>query len=135
MFDLRNNFELIRGFVFSILFFTFLFLNSCVINTIEYIPSEGVAGLTVPLSFNWSNLKNVYVKVAPSYEYNAQYNCIIEIFNGNPLIDTAATLLSVGVANKNIIYNAKITVPASTGTYYKTPGNMIWGLLILRLTI
>ncbi len=93
-------------------------LTSCVRNTIEYVAPEGVAGLNVPLDFNWSALKDVEINVIPFDEYNGQYKYVIEIFNGNPVIDSSATLLSAGVANINMSYRVKISVPSATETVY-----------------
>lgn len=97
-------------FPFILLSFSLLF-SSCVRNTIEYEVPEGIAGLTVPADFNWSNVNTVELTVVPSDVYNGEYYYVIEVFDGNPVIDTAAVLLSKGVAKKKMNFVANIDVP------------------------
>lgn len=118
MYILLKLFKYHYGIFSTVMLLLMMCMTSCVRNTIEYVPPEGVAGLNVPLNFNWSNLKEVEVNVIPFDEYNGQYKYVIEIFNGNPVIDSTATLLSAGVANINMSYRTKLSVPSATETLY-----------------
>jgi len=103
--------RLFFGFLPFILLSLSVLFSSCVRNTIEYEVPEGIAGLTIPIDFNWSNMSNVELTVIPSDEYNGDYYYVIEIFDGNPVIDTTAVLLSKGVAKKNMDFVTNIAVP------------------------
>lgn len=105
------------------LFFVFFItlaaiFSSCVRNTIEYEVPEGVAGLNIPSDFNWSNVNSVELTVIPSDVYNGDYFYVIEVFDGNPVIDSSAVLLAKGVAKKNHNYIAKFVAPVSSDRIY-----------------
>lgn len=105
------------------LFFVFFItlaaiFSSCVRNTIEYEVPEGIAGLNIPSDFNWSNVNSVELTVIPSDVYNGDYFYVIEVFDGNPVIDSSAVLLAKGVAKKNHNYVAKFVAPVSSDRIY-----------------
>jgi LruC domain-containing protein len=106
------------GFVvFPILLFS-VFFCSCVRNTIEYEIPEGIAGLTIPAGFNWSSINEVNLTVVPSDIYNGEYYYLIEVFDGNPVVDTSAVLLAKGVAKKNSNFITKLAVSSSKNRLY-----------------
>ena len=105
------------------LFFVFFItlaavFSSCVRNTIEYEVPEGIAGLNIPSDFNWSNVNSVELTVIPSDVYNGDYFYVIEVFDGNPVIDSSSVLLSKGVAKKGKNYVAKFVAPVSSDRIY-----------------
>lgn len=89
----------------------FMFLhNSCITNTIEYVVPEGIAGLNVPAGFDWSNLKEVDLTVKSDDKFDGRYYYTIEIYDGNPVIDSSAVILAKGVARKNSDFKVLLAV-------------------------
>jgi len=93
----------------------FIFINnSCVTNTIEYVVPEGIAGLNVPSDFSWSNLKEVNLTVKADDKFDGKFYYTVEIYDGNPVIDSSAIILSKGVAKKNSDLKIVLTIPDAT---------------------
>lgn len=105
--------------LFFLLFITvFAVFSSCVRNNIEYEVPVGIAGLVIPSEFNWSNVNSIELTVIPSDAYNGDYYYVIEVFDGNPVVDSSAVLLAKGVAKKGKNYVAKFVAPVSSDRVY-----------------
>lgn len=102
------SFLIVSGGVFS----------GCVQNTIDDALPPEIEGLTVPATFNWSSLVAPTLTVIPEDTYNGTYYYLVEVFDGNPVIDSAAVLLAKGVSNKNQTFVTTLTKPVTSTVLY-----------------
>jgi len=92
--------------------------SGCVQNTIDDSLPPEIQGLNVPASFNWSSIQTPILTVTPEDTYDGVYYYLVEVFDGNPVIDTAAVLLAKGVSKKNQPFVTTLTKPAMADVLY-----------------
>ncbi len=93
-------------------------MTGCVRNTIDdTLPAE-IEGLNVPATFNWSSLVEPTLTVIPEDAYDGLYYYLVEVFDGNPVIDSTAVLLAKGVAKKDHPFETTLTKPTRSSVLY-----------------
>lgn len=75
-------------------------------------------GVTVPSGFDWATMRTVNIRVTVDDQYNGNYFYTVELFDGHPIFDEKATLLSKGVAKKNNDFSVAVALPQALETVF-----------------
>lgn len=83
----------------------------------QEIPKE-LSDLTVPSGFDWTTSSQIALNLDVDDQYNGAYYYKVQIFDNNPIITPAASLLAEGLAKKNEPFKAKVTYAKSDSILY-----------------
>jgi len=92
------------------------FISSCEDKNL-YDPDEEfpnpIEEINVPDDFDWKTMNTINLKVIVDDQFEGKYAYQVDIYDGNPVLESNAKKIATGYARKSSPLNAKVTVPTS----------------------
>jgi len=126
--------KIYRG-LFLLLFFATFAMSSCVQNNVDTPDDTKISDVVIPADFNWSTITTARLTVVPADFFNAQYFYVIEVFGENPVLNSAAPLLSKGVVKGDNNFNVNLILPTSTREIFVRQTNPVKGTLVQSVAV
>lgn len=100
-----------------------LFTTACVEETKDlYDPNfkaeNPLETIDAPSNFDWKSVSSFDLEAKVADKFNSQYGYVVEVFDGNPIINPELKPISAGYAKGNSSFKTTITVPKGVDHLY-----------------